>query len=114
MTDMRYLYEHLTIEDHVALGNKLKAAWQAVGRVYPAFRKSDHTYRAAKRTEKALLSLKCALDDEVCRLVRQERDPRRLATKVYYGRPFVENAERNHDAHDAFAEWVQEQQVGPR
>jgi hypothetical protein len=103
---MRYLYEHLTIEDHVELGNKLKAAWLVALRVRGAFPKAHRAYRAAWRTEKALLSLKCALDDEVCRLVRQEQDPRHLTTQVYYGSPFVKDATCD-DAHDAFAGWTQ-------
>jgi hypothetical protein len=103
---VRYDYEHLTIDDHIALGNTLKAAWEATGRVYPAFRKSDRAYKAAKRTEKALLSLQSALDDAVCALVKQARDPRHLATKVYYGKPFIKSAEHA-DPHDAFTGWTQ-------
>jgi hypothetical protein len=94
----------LTIAEHVAFGNALKAAWHAKSEVEGKFPKSSRASKAACRLEKALLALKSALDDEVCRLVEREGDPRSLATSVYYGPPLVTDT-KHVDAKDAFAGW---------
>lgn len=96
---------NVTIRDHVALGNALKSARDAAQRVRLEFSKSSYPSRAAKRVESALISLQSALDDEVCALVPVSRDPRRLATAIYYGTPVVDtDGERDPD--DAFAGWT--------
>ncbi len=98
-------YERFTIQDHVTLGNQLKAAWQAQGQVLRAFPKNSRASQVARRLERSLSVLKSALDDEICRLVKQEQDPRHMATKVYYGAPFIEQLPEGQDPQDAFARW---------
>lgn len=99
-------YKPLTIKEHVALGNAIKTAWNAVIHVPCNFPKASRVSARARRAEKALLALKSALDEDICRLVRQQHDPRHLATRVYYGPPFVKSVEHT-DPQDAFAGWVQ-------
>jgi hypothetical protein len=97
------IYPRLTVADHVAFGNVIKAAYRTQSQVRAAYPKSSRASRAAVRTEKALGVLKSALDEEVHRLVPIERDPRHLTTRVYYGKPFVATA--HDDPNDAFAGW---------
>ena len=101
-------YKNLTIAEHIALGNKLKVVWSALSVSATSFPKNSPITQASRRAEKAMLSLKSRLDDEICRLVKREQDPRHLAIKVYYGSQLVENA-GPHESHDAFAGWAREE-----
>lgn len=92
----------MTVVDHIALGNTIKAMWDANGVVICRHGKTSRETQAARRVEKALLTLKCRLDSEVCALT-QNSDPRNLATHVYYGRPMVRCEPA--DSTDAFDGW---------
>jgi hypothetical protein len=93
-----------TVEQYVQLGNRLKAAATITGDVLRGRHKSSEAYRAAWKVEHALGLLKNALDNEVCTVVSRERDPRALATKVFYGAP-LEARIPTGDPADAFDAW---------
>jgi putative IMPACT (imprinted ancient) family translation regulator len=101
-----------TVDEHISLGNQIKSAWMIQSRLLNHFPKSSRPARALRLLEAALLTLKGALDNEVCQLVPQDKDPRGLATKVYYGTPMVnvlnddDYANPNLTASDAFAGWA--------
>src|SRR5688572_24185158 len=93
----------LTVAEHVALGNALKVAYRATLDVRTAFPSTSRIARAAERMQTALGTLQSQLDTDVCALVPLSADPRKMATKVYYGPPFIES--HGDDPNDAFAAW---------
>ena len=97
-------YKRFTLAEHITHGNMLKAAHRVLFQVLMNFPKASRISQAARRVEKSLGILQSRLDDEVCQLVSQERDPRGLATHVYYGEPIVK-ADTPAEATDAFAGW---------
>ncbi len=97
----------MTVAEHVALGNALKIAKSAMVTVRRTRASVSRAYKASLRIDRALLSVQCELDDEVCRAVRA--DPQGLATRVYYGELFV--AQPLADPADTFDGWMQPDRV---
>jgi hypothetical protein len=95
----------LTVEDHILLGNRVKRLRADADSIFftvqSAFGKSNRAARAAGKVGAyggLGITISGDLDDKVCALVPRERDPRNMAIKVYYGKPFVrEDVERTGD-----------------
>lgn len=83
-----------SLDAYVEIGNHIKPLYRfAVG-------------RRLRGLANALDRLRSGLDDEVCGLVPRARDPRGLATKVFYGHPFVPREAA--DPNDAFDCWQEQ------
>jgi hypothetical protein len=100
---VRTKYPRLTPDQHVAIANKVKALHTEIINILRAYPKASRASKAAWKLDRALLTLKCALDSEVFKETRG-RDPRGLATKVYYGEPF--EPKESEDTADAFDGWI--------
>lgn len=98
----------LAIDDHVALGNRLKDAEAAVASLLPKVLASSKPARDALRVLNALDRLRCTLDTLLCKQAPLRRDPRDLATFVYYGeeRFGLRWYDPEELEHDAFALWT--------
>lgn len=98
-----------TVDEHVECGAGLKAARDAsVFRLLNYFYKSSRAGQALRRVDKALLTLRSTLDDELLRLVPREKDPRNLATRVYFGDARFVRRTPTGNRHDAFDNWEAE------
>lgn len=98
----------MTVAEHIEVSNHIKRAWLAGQFVRRHEPHNSRVYRAALRLEQELSTLKCELDTEVFALV-EGRDPRNMATRVYYGGLFV--PQPSTDPRDAFDGWRQDEVV---
>jgi len=105
---MRRRLPPLPIDDHVVLGNRLKDVHEAVNRLIRPLPPTAKPVRDAVRTLKALDQLRCTLDSLICGQVPLRRDPRNLATFVYYGEERLGLRWYDPDElkNDAFAVWT--------
>lgn len=104
-------YEPLTLEGHVHLAPVLYAARLAVNAAFPGFPKSGSPTRELLRFLRAIDALRAALDRQVCTLVPANRDPRRLAIRIYYGAQLTPRLVEGREA-DAFAAWAEVEEEG--
>ena len=100
---------HLTLatDDHVVLGNRIRACREALQHVLVAAVPGTQTHVEADRSIAALDRLRAELDCDLRGITRGEGDPRRLAGKVYYGLArFVGSANAHEERwNDDFACW---------
>jgi hypothetical protein len=100
--------KRLTLDEHIALGQKLIAAHRAIGECISYFPKQSRGYLFARSAEQKLVTIRSLLDDEICGLT-DKHDPRNLATHVYYGSGVVPNVvdiqQQQEKPGDAFAGW---------
>lgn len=82
---MRHQKATLSVDEHVALGNRLKDARDGVRKLLQLFPASSKPVRDALRVLNALERFACTMDTLLCAQVPLARDPRNLATYVYYG-----------------------------
>jgi hypothetical protein len=96
----------LSIAGHIKLAAALKNARQALCEAYPSFPKQGQLTPKILRFDRALAELKCELDSRLVALVPAKRDPRGLATRVYYGARLIPRYRPPDDpTDDAFADW---------
>jgi len=76
---------YFTISEHIYYGSGLKDARESLLTLLVPLPPSSRAYKQAKRALKAINDLRCTMDSLVCEDAPERRDPRRLATKVYYG-----------------------------
>lgn len=82
MTDFR---TRLSTDDHVVVGNRLRACREALLHVLSAALPGTLTYVEADRSLTALDRLRVELECDLRGIASYERDPRGLTSKVYYG-----------------------------
>jgi len=76
---------YFTISEHILHGSELKDARECLQILLISLPPGSRVSKQARRALKAVGDLRCTLDSMVCEDVPERRDPRRLATKVYYG-----------------------------
>ncbi len=82
---------YFTISEHVYHGHGLKDARECLQTLLHSLPPSSRASKQARRALKAVGDLRCTLDGMVCEDAPEWRDPRCLATKVYYGTTRLEH-----------------------
>lgn len=105
MTDFR---TRLTTDDHVVVGNRLRACREALLHVLTTAVPGTLTHVEADRSLAAMDRLRAELDCDLRGTTSYERDPRGLTGKVYYGlvRFVGSDGGQEEHWHDDFACWV--------
>lgn len=104
MTDFHLV---LTTDDHVVLGNRVRACREALLHVVAAATPGTITHVEASRTIVALDRLRDELDCDLRAATSGERDPRGLMAKVYSGLTRFVGSGVAHEERwdDDFARW---------
>lgn len=105
MTDFRVT---LSTDDHVVVGNRLRACREALLHVLATAVPGTRTHVEADRSLAALDRLRAELDCDLRSTTSGERDPRGLTGKVYYGLVRFRGSGRGQEEHwhDDFACWA--------
>ncbi|MBW7057920.1 hypothetical protein KY389_14785 [Paracoccus bogoriensis] len=98
----------LSTDDHVVIGNRLRACREALLLVLTSAVPGTDTHREADRCLIAMDRLRAELDCDLRGVAHYERDPRRLTGKVYYGHVRFVGSGEGPEEHwnDDFAAWV--------
>lgn len=98
----------LSTDDHVVVGNRLRACREALMHVLTSAVPGTRTYQEADLSIAALDRLRAELEHDLRGTTSYERDPRGLTSKVYYGLVrFVGCGDGPEEhSHDDFACWV--------
>lgn len=98
----------IPIDDHIALGNRLKDVRDVINTLISQLPPTSKPVRDSVRMLNAVEKLCNTLDSLLCEQVPMRKDPRNLATFVYYGeeRFGLRWYDPEELEHDAFAIWM--------
>jgi hypothetical protein len=102
----------LTPDDHVVLGNRIRACREVLMHVVVTAIPGTTPHVEARRSIAALDRLRTELDCHIRMNTPRERDPRRLAEKVYFGAAQFIGSIASHEERwdDDFACWELEEE----
>jgi hypothetical protein len=106
----------LSVRAHVRLAAALNAARRTLSDEISEFPNAGTFTRRILNLQRAIDALRSELENELCALVPAKRDPRRLATRVYYGNARLIPHYRPPDdpTDDAFADWIEMRELMER
>ena len=104
MKYQKYTKSDPTVAQHLELARRIIAARNTISDVLNLFPRNSRHGRAAWTIYRKFDTLRSGLDSIICNLTAG-RDPRNLATTVYYGKGLVPDPDAAHTTTDAFAGW---------